>query len=108
MSAGATVKMIALTSSMEIVDDQDNDCSVHWRIASTSLHIIVLCHTLMCLRRVLMMLRSVSEVVLVQQQAGGVRAMYWVAMRVACRADAVSLSEMALWDCCIYGLGFST
>ena len=49
-------------------DDQDNDCSIHWRIASTSLHIIVLCHTLMCLRRVLVMLRSVSEVVLVQQR----------------------------------------
>jgi hypothetical protein len=39
--------------------------------------------------------------------------MYWVAMRVACRriacrADAVSLSEMALWDFCIFGVGFST
>ena len=86
----------------------DSDCSIQLRITSTSLHIIVLCHTLMRLRRASVMLRSVSEVVLVQQQAGGVRAMYWVAMRVACRADAVSLSEMALWDCCIYGVGFST
>jgi hypothetical protein len=46
---------------------------MHWRITSTSLQIIARCHTLKRLRRASVMLRSVSEVVLVQQQAGGVR-----------------------------------